>query len=137
VAAHRAVVFTSRIVGQNSIAVAELAFALILALDRRVAGWIPAVPRMNKGAKARGLFGGRWSVGVGKLSGDDPRQSLGMPVVAESKSHGKGRAISGTERDAAEVARAAYRRVHVALKPDTRMLIGPEFFGAMNEAHIS
>ena len=70
-AASRRGIYVSNCPGKNSIAVAELAFALILALDRRIADNVIALRRgeWNKKefSKARGLFGRTLGlVGVGK-----------------------------------------------------------------------
>src|SRR6266849_6224236 len=60
-AASRRGIYVSNCPGKNSIAVAELAFALILALDRRIADAVIALRagQWNKKefSKARGLFG--------------------------------------------------------------------------------
>ncbi|HEY6227286.1 MAG TPA: NAD(P)-dependent oxidoreductase, partial [Verrucomicrobiae bacterium] len=60
-----------------------------------------------------------------------------MPVVAWSRSLTPEKAESlGVERKDSplEVARASdIVSVHVALKPDTKMMIGAEFFSAMND----
>src|ERR671911_3107351 len=70
-AASRRGIYVSNCPGKNAIAVAELAFALILALDRRVADNVIALRRgeWNKKefSKARGLFGRTLGlIGVGK-----------------------------------------------------------------------
>ena len=128
--------------GKNSIAVAELAFGLILALDRR----IPDNTRdLEKGvwnkkeyARARGLYGRTLGlIGVGGIGREMiPRaRALGMPVVAWSRSLTPERAAAlGIERKDSPrgVAESAdVVSVHVALKPDTTKLIGEEFFAAM------
>ena len=71
-AASRRGIYVANCPGKNSIAVAELAFALILALDRRVADNVIALRagEWNKKefSKARGLFGRTLGlVGVGKI----------------------------------------------------------------------
>ena len=143
-AASRRGIYVSNCPGKNSIAVAELAFALILALDRRIADNVVALRagEWNKKefSKARGLFGRTLGlVGVGKIGQEMiPRaRAFGMPVVAWSRSLTAEKAEQlGVERKETplEVARAAdIVSVHVALKPDTRMLIGPEFFAAMRD----
>jgi D-3-phosphoglycerate dehydrogenase / 2-oxoglutarate reductase len=143
-AASRRGIYVSNCPGKNSIAVAELAFALILALDRRI---VDAVIALRAGewskkefSKARGLFGRTLGlVGVGKIGQEMiPRaRAFGMPVVAWSRSLTPERALElGVERmeTPLDVARAAdIVSVHVALKPDTRMLIGEDFFKAMRE----
>ncbi len=143
-AASRRGIYVANCPGKNSIAVAELAFALMLALDRRVADNVIALRagQWNKKefSKARGLFGRTLGlVGVGKIGQEMiPRaKAFGMPVIAWSRSLTDERAEQlGVERKDSplDVARAAdIVSVHVALKPDTRSLIGAEFFKAMRE----
>jgi D-3-phosphoglycerate dehydrogenase len=143
-AASRRGIYVSNCPGKNSIAVAELAFALLLALDRRVADNVIALRtgEWNKKefSRARGLFGRTLGlVGVGKIGQEMiPRaRAFGMPVVAWSRSLTAEKAEAlGVERKNSplDVARASdIVSVHVALKPDTRMLIGPEFFKGMKE----
>jgi D-3-phosphoglycerate dehydrogenase len=143
-AASRRGIYVSNCPGKNSIAVAELAFALILALDRRIADNVIALRagQWNKKefSKARGLFGRKLGlVGLGKIGQEMiPRaRAFGMPVVAWSRSLTDERAAElGIERKASplEVAREAdIVSVHVALKPDTRLLVNSEFFGEMRE----
>jgi D-3-phosphoglycerate dehydrogenase len=143
-AASRRGIYVSNCPGKNSIAVAELAFALILALDRRIADNVIALRagQWNKKefSKARGLFGRTLGlVGLGKISQEMiPRaRAFGMPVVAWSRSLTNEKATElGVEKmeTPLDVARAAdIVSVHVALNPDTRMLIGSDFFKAMRE----
>jgi D-3-phosphoglycerate dehydrogenase / 2-oxoglutarate reductase len=142
--ASRRGIYVSNCPGKNSIAVAELAFALILALDRRVADNVIALRagQWNKKefSKARGLFGRTLGlIGVGKIGGEMiPRaRAFGMQVFAWSRSLTAEKAEQlGVERKETplEVARAAdIVSVHVALKPDTRSLIGPDIFNAMKD----
>lgn len=141
-AASRRGIYVSNCPGKNSIAVAELAFALILALDRRIADNVIALRagEWNKKefSKARGLFGRILGLaGLGKIGQEMiPRaRAFGMPVVAWSRSLTNEKAAElGVQRmeTPLDVARAAdIVSVHVALKPDTRMLIGPDFFKEM------
>jgi D-3-phosphoglycerate dehydrogenase len=143
-AASRRGIYVSNCPGKNSIAVAELAFALILALDRRIAENVIALRNgeWNKKefSKARGLFGRTLGlVGVGKIGAEMiPRaQAFGMRVIAWSRSLTPERAIElGVECKASptEVARDAdIVSVHVALNPDTRAFLGADFFAAMRE----
>jgi D-3-phosphoglycerate dehydrogenase len=143
-AASRRGIYVSNCPGKNSIAVAELAFALILALDRRVADNVIALRagEWNKKefSKARGLFGRVLGlVGVGKIGQEMiPRaRAFGMPVVAWSRSltHEKAERLGVERMDSPlDVARAAdIVSVHVALKPDTRSMIGADFFKAMKD----
>lgn len=143
-AASRRGIYVSNCPGKNSIAVAELAFALILALDRRVADNVIALRRgeWNKKefSKARGLFGRTLGlIGVGKIGAEMiPRaRAFGMPVIAWSRSLTPERASElGIEYKAspAEVAREAdIVSVHVALNADTKAFLGTDFFAAMRE----
>ena len=143
-AASRRGVYVSNCPGKNSIAVAELTFALILALDRRVADNVIALREGHWNKKefsqARGLYGRTLGlVGTGQIGREVIKraQAFGMPVVAWSRSLTEERAAElGVQRveNPAEVARAAdIVSVHVALKPDTRGLLGASFFTAMRE----
>lgn len=141
-AASRRGIYVSNCPGKNSIAVAELAFGLILALDRRIADNVITLRRgeWNKKefSKARGLFGRTLGlVGVGKIGQEMiPRaRAFGMPVVAWSRSLTPERAIAmGMEYKATpeDVARSSdVVSVHVALNSDTKGFLGVQFFGAM------
>ncbi len=127
-------IYVSNCPGKNSVAVAELTFALILALDRR----IPAnaadlkAGRWNKAeyGKARGLFGRTLGlVGLGRIGQEVlvRARAFGMPVVAWSPSLTAERAASLGVRakgSPTEVAAACdVLSVHVALNDDTRNLI--------------
>ena len=143
-AASKRGIYVSNCPGKNSIAVAELAFALILALDRRIADNVVALRQgaWNKKefSKARGLFGRTLGlIGVGKIGQEMiPRaRAFGMPVVAWSRSLTRERAAElGIELMASPKAVAAAAdvvSVHLALKPETKNLINAEFFEAMRE----
>jgi D-3-phosphoglycerate dehydrogenase / 2-oxoglutarate reductase len=143
-AASRRGIYVANCPGKNSIAVAELAFALILALDRRIADSVIALRRgeWNKKefSKARGLFGRTLGlVGVGKIGAEMiPRaQSFGMRIVAWSRSLTPERAAElGIEfkNSPADVARESdVVSVHVALNPDTRGFLNADFFALMRE----
>jgi D-3-phosphoglycerate dehydrogenase len=141
-AASRRGIYVSNCPGKNSIAVAELAFALILALDRRIADNVISLRRSewNKAefSKARGLFGRTLGLlGVGNIGGEMvPRaRAFGMPVVAWSRSLGaaKAEALGIVHKGSpGEVAAAAdIVSVHLALTPETRGLCDASFFAAM------
>jgi D-3-phosphoglycerate dehydrogenase / 2-oxoglutarate reductase len=143
-AASRRGVYVSNCPGKNSVAVAELAFALILALDRRVADNVIQLRegRWNKKefSKARGLYGRTLGlVGTGQIGREmvARARAFGLRVVAWSRSLDGGRAAElGVERleSPRDVARESdIVSVHVALKPETRGLIDSDFFGAMRE----
>jgi D-3-phosphoglycerate dehydrogenase / 2-oxoglutarate reductase len=143
-AASRRGIYVANCPGKNSIAVAELAFALILALDRRIADNVIALRagEWNKKefSNARGLYGRTLGlVGLGKIGQEMiPRaQAFGMSVVAWSRSLTPEKAERlGVARmnSPLDVARASdIVSVHVALKPDTKMLINEAFLAAMND----
>ena len=143
-AASRRGIYVSNCPGKNSIAVAELAFALILALDRRIADNVITLRRgeWNKKefSKARGLFGRTLGlIGLGKIGQEMiPRaQAFGMPVIAWSRSLNADRAAAlGIEyrADPLDVAREAdVISIHMALNPETRGFIDEKFLSAMRE----
>jgi D-3-phosphoglycerate dehydrogenase len=135
-------IYVANCPGKNSIAVAELAFALILALDRRIPENVADLKRgiWNKKeySKARGLFGRTLGlVGVGRIGREMiPRaRAFGMPVVAWSRSLTSERAkelgIEGKETLLEVAAASDIVSVHVALNDETRNLIDERFFNAM------
>src|SRR4026207_1243809 len=140
-AASKRGIYVSNCPGKNSIAVAELAFALILALDRRIADNVIALRagEWNKKefSKARGLFGRTLGlVGLGKIGQEMiPRaKAFGMPVVAWSRSlTGERAAELGVELKASprEVAADAdVVSVHLALNSETKNFLGADFFNS-------
>src|ERR671928_847722 len=146
-AASRRGIYVANCPGKNSIAVAELAFALMLALDRRIADNVIALRQgeWNKKefSKARGLYGRTLGlIGTGKIGQEMiPRaRAFGMNIVAWSHSLTPERASSlGVERlDTPQaVARVAdVVSVHLALKPETRSLVGADIFNSMKDGAI-
>jgi len=135
-------VFVANCPGKNAVAVAELTFALLLAIDRHVVRGDQELKagQWNKGAhaKARGLAGRTLGLlGMGSI-GQEVRQraaAFGMPVVAWSRSLTPARAAELGVRFAAtpeEVARQAdILSVHLALTPETRGLVGESILGAL------
>jgi D-3-phosphoglycerate dehydrogenase len=143
-AASRRGVYVSNCPGKNSVAVAELALALMLALDRRIADNVIQLRagQWNKKefSKARGLLGRTLGlVGTGQIGQEviTRARAFGMRVVAWGRSLDDERAaVLGVERldSSLDVARESdIVSVHVALKPETRGLIGSDFFDAMKE----
>jgi D-3-phosphoglycerate dehydrogenase len=130
--------------GKNSVAVAELAFGLICALDRRIADNVADLRagRWNKAeyGKAKGLYGRTLGlIGLGGIGKEMiPRaKGFGMPVVAWSRSVTAARAaelgvrLAGSPEEVAAAADVV--SVHVALNPGTRGLLGEAFFAAMKD----
>jgi D-3-phosphoglycerate dehydrogenase len=143
-AASKRGIYVSNCPGKNSIAVAELAFALILALDRRIADNVIALRQgeWNKKefSKARGLFGRTLGlIGVGKIGQEMiPRaRAFGMPVVAWSRSLNPERAAAlGVELKSSPKEVAAVSdivSIHLALNSETRSFVNSDIFNAMRE----
>lgn len=143
-AASRRGVYVSNCPGKNSVAVAELAMALILALDRRVADNVIQLRagKWNKKefSKARGLYGRTLGlVGTGQIGREviTRARGFGLNVIAWGRSlTDESAAELGVERreHPLDVARDSdIVSVHVALNPETRGFIGPDFFDAMKE----
>jgi D-3-phosphoglycerate dehydrogenase len=141
-AASKRGIYVSNCPGKNSIAVAELAFALILALDRRIVDNVVTLRRgeWNKKefSKARGLFGRTLGlIGLGKIGQEmiARAQAFGMPVIAWSRSLTPARAaelaIVYKDSPQAVAAEADVVSVHLALNNETRNAIDADFFNAM------
>lgn len=143
-AASKRGIYVSNCPGKNSIAVAELAFGLILALDRRI---VDNVIQMRAGkwnkkefSKARGLYGRTLGlIGAGRIGGEIIPRALafGMRIIAWTRSMTPDHlADPGVEyKDTLlEVAREAdVLTVHIALNAETRSLIGVDVFNSMKE----
>ncbi|WP_242344449.1 3-phosphoglycerate dehydrogenase family protein [Anaeromyxobacter terrae] len=141
-AASRRGVYVANCPGQNSIAVAELAIGLVVALDRRIPDNV-ALLRAGKWDKktfseAQGLFGRTLGVaGLGSIGREvvTRAQALGMRVVAWSRSLDDRKAKElGVERapDLAALAREAdYLSLHLALSKETRGVVSREVLEAM------
>jgi len=131
-------IYVSNCPGKNAIAVAELAFALMLALDRRVPD---NVAELRSGAwnkkeysKAKGLFGRTLGLlGYGNIGQEMAKRAhgFGMPIVVWSRRFASGKEniadspipmqLAKSPEEVAE--RADVLSVHFALAPDTRGLV--------------
>ena len=141
-AASRRGIYVSNCPGKNSIAVAELAFGLILALDRQIPDNVIALRQgqWNKSAfsKARGLYGRTLGlIGLGQIGREVAlrAKAFGLPVVAWSRSLTADAARQlGVQRMDSPVAVASASDIvslHVALNAQTKGLIDALFFAAM------
>jgi D-3-phosphoglycerate dehydrogenase / 2-oxoglutarate reductase len=130
-------VFVSNCPGKNSIAVAELVFALLLAIDRRIPESVAALRahKWNKKefSKADGVFGKTLGVlGAGQIGREviTRARAFGLRVVAWSRSLTPEKARQlGVERcdSVDDVFRQAdILTLHLALKPDTRKLVNAD-----------
>ncbi|MDT0632993.1 3-phosphoglycerate dehydrogenase family protein [Rubrivirga sp. S365] len=137
-------VFVANCPGKNAAAVAELAFGLLLALDRRIPDNVIAARagRWDKKgfASARGVRGRTLGLlGMGSIGREmaERARAFGMPVVAWSRSltDDDARALGVTRADTPlDVARQADMvSVHVASTPETRHLVDADFLEAMPE----
>ena len=135
-------IYVSNCSGKNSVAVAELAFGLILALDRRIADNVISLRagKWNKTefSKAKGLYGQTLGiVGTGQIAQEliTRAKAFGMPVIAWSRSLTAERAeelgIERCETPLEVAARADVVSIHLALAKETRGMIGAEFLMAM------
>lgn len=146
-AASRRGIYVSNCPGKNSIAVAELAFGLILSVDRRIPDSVIdlRVGKWNKKeyGKADGLFGKTLGlIGVGQIGREMiPRaRAFGLDVVAWSRS------LTPMAAEALGVIRAAsiedvaadadILSVHLALNKETRGIIGERVFAALKPRAI-
>lgn len=125
-AASRRGIYVSNCPGRNSIAVAELTFGLILALDRRIADNVADLRagRWNKKeySKAKGLFGRTLGIiGYGSIGQEVARRAagFGMPVAIWSRSYKEGLKSPEEVAEHADVL-----SVHLALAKETRNFVG-------------
>lgn len=141
-AASRRGVFVANCPGQNSIAVAELAIGLLLALDRRIPDNV-ALLRSGRWDKkgfseAQGVFGRTLGVaGLGAIGREVVvrAKALGLRVVAWSRSlTDAGARALGVERapDLLSLAREAdFLTLHLALTKETRGVVSREVLAAL------
>jgi D-3-phosphoglycerate dehydrogenase / 2-oxoglutarate reductase len=139
-------IYVSNCPGRNAVAVAELAFALLLALDRRVPDNVADLRagRWNKKeySKARGLFGRTLGLlGYGNIGQEMAKRAhaFGMPIVVWSRrfATGKGSAadhgvpmeIARSPQDVA--ARCDVLSVHLALNAETKGLVNASVIDAL------
>jgi D-3-phosphoglycerate dehydrogenase / 2-oxoglutarate reductase len=136
-------IYVSNCPGKNAIAVAELAFALLLALDRRVPDNVAELRagKWNKKefSKARGLFGRTIGLlGYGNIGQEMAKRAhaFGMPIVVWSRRFATSKErvedqpvpmqLAGSPQDVA--ARCEVLSVHLALSPDTKGLVNGAVF---------
>src|SRR5664280_686569 len=127
-------IYVTNCPGKNSVAVAELAFAFLLGIDRRLPDNVAALRahKWNKKefSKADGVFGKTLGVvGIGQIGSEVIKRAhaFGLQVLAWSRSLTPAKA---EELGVAHVAnvddifrRADIVSLHVALKPDTKKLV--------------
>lgn len=136
--ASRRGIYVSNCPGKNAVAVAELAFALLLAMDRRIPDNVNELRagtwNKKEYSKARGIFGRTLGLlGYGNIGQEMARRAhaFGMPIVVWSRRFAEGgadaadedvpMAIAKTPQEVAE--RCDVLSVHLALTNDTRGLV--------------
>jgi D-3-phosphoglycerate dehydrogenase len=137
-------VFVTNCPGKNSVAVAELTFALMLGLDRRVHQANDALKhgQWNKKeySKADGVFGKTLGiVGFGQIGREvaERAKAFGMPVIAWSRSLSDQMAEEyGIERAhdlASLAAKSDIVSVHLAYSSETKNILNAAFFAMLPE----
>ena len=138
-------IYVSNCPGRNSVAVAELAFGLILALDRRIPDNVAQLRagtwNKKEFSKARGLFGRTLGlIGYGHIGQEvaSRARAFGMPLIVWSRRFAEGQVPDGagsTMKVAATpeevAAEADIVSVHLALTPGTKGFVGPSIFSRM------
>ena len=136
-------IYVSNCPGKNAIAVAELAFALLLALDRRVPDNVAELRagKWNKKefSKARGVFGRTLGLlGYGNIGQEMAKRAhaFGMPIVVWSRRFASAKErvedqpvpmrLGASPQDVA--ARCDVLSVHLALSADTKGLVNAAVF---------
>jgi D-3-phosphoglycerate dehydrogenase / 2-oxoglutarate reductase len=140
-------VFVANCPGKNALAVAELAFALLGAIDRRIPDQVADLRagtwNKKEYGKADGIYGKTMGIlglgAIGRAVAERAR-AFGMPVLAWSRSldDRTARAL-GVERakTPVDVARAAdVVSVHLPLGPDTKGIVGEELLAVMKPRAI-
>lgn len=136
--ASRRGVYVANCPGKNAVAVAELAWGLILACDRRIPDqtWDLRAGKWNKKeySKAAGLYGRTLGIiGTGQIGLEVARRGIafGMDVIAWSRSLTEEKAKQlgiGCCADLKQLARESdVVSIHVAANAETKMLINSEF----------
>jgi D-3-phosphoglycerate dehydrogenase len=156
-------IYVSNCPGKNAIAVAELAFGLILALDRRIPDNVTEIRsgtwNKKEYSKAQGLYGRTLALlGVGSIGQEMIRRAAGFGinvVIWSRRFDGQNRPLSDVEAremgiesvlrsiaielaptPADAVSRADIVSVHVALTPETKGLIDTALLSKMKPGTV-
>jgi D-3-phosphoglycerate dehydrogenase / 2-oxoglutarate reductase len=142
-------IYVSNCPGKNAIAVAELTFALILALDRRIADNVAELRagtwNKKEYSKAKGLFGRTLGLlGYGNIGQEVARRAyaFGMPIVVWSRRFATGKANVAAEPIPMQLAKSPEEAagcsdilsVHLALSNETRGLVNAAVLGKLKPA---
>ncbi len=137
-------IYVANCPGRNSIAVAELAFGLMLSLDRSIpdntADLRKGIWNKKKYSKATGLFGRTLGIiGLGRIGFEVAARAraFGMRVIAWDVYHfyekSRELGVTYTETPGDVAAEADIVTVHLALSDQTKHLIDKDFFSKMKE----
>lgn len=140
-------IYVANCPGKNAIAVAELAFGLMLSVDRYIPENVIDIRNgvWNKKAysKGRGLFGSTLGlVGMGQIAQEMiPRaKAFGMDVIAFSRWMTPETAAAlgiGRAESLEDLARQSdVISVHVSLRPDTKGMLNDSFFSGMRDGSV-
>lgn len=135
-------IYVANCPGKNSLAVAELAWGLILCCDRRIPQQTAELRegRWSKKeySKARGLYGRTLGlIGTGQIAMAvaERGRAFGMPIIAWSRSLDDAKAktlgIARCDSPADVAASADVVSVSIAATPETKQLCGRRFFEAI------
>jgi D-3-phosphoglycerate dehydrogenase / 2-oxoglutarate reductase len=136
-------IYVSNCPGKNAIAVAELAFALLLALDRRVPDNVAELRagtwNKKEYSKARGLFGRTLGLlGYGNIGQEMAKRAhaFGIPIVVWSRRFASGKEkvedepipMTLAQSPAGVAEQSDVLSVHLALNADTKGLVNAAVF---------
>jgi D-3-phosphoglycerate dehydrogenase len=140
-------IYVTNCPGKNSVAVAELAFAFLLGIDRRLPDNVAALRahKWNKKefSKADGVFGKTIGVvGIGQIGREVIKraQAFGLHVLAWSRSFNLQKAKELGVEYCPDLdtlfRRADIITLHIALKPDTKKLVNADRIAMMKPKAI-
>lgn len=140
-------IYVSNCPGKNSIAVAELAFGLMLALDRRIPDNVAEIRagKWNKKefGKAQGLYGRTLGlIGVGRIGYEmvTRAKAFGMPIIGWSRfltpEVAEELAVTYASTPEQVAAAADVLSIHLSLNEETRGIVGASVFDALKPGAI-
>lgn len=135
-------IYVANCPGKNAVAVAELTFGLILALDRHIAACVSDLQQAQwnkkRYGKSRGLKGRTLGIlGMGQIGVEvaERAQAFGLEVLVWSRSMTEERAqalgVESCETPEALARRSDILTVHLAETPETRGLVGTAILEAL------
>jgi len=142
-AANKKGIYVSNCPGKNSIAVAELAIGLMIALDRRIPDNVKDFNngKWNKGeySKAEGLFGKTLAiVGYGNIGKEVATRALalGLNVYVKDISRIEGYGIKDFSEFDQTLPKADIISIHLPATPETKGLFDDKMFSYMKDGAI-